>query len=98
MASRTSWAGRTCSVSGTSTGTNGRWRFSQRICTVNGFFDAALVIADEAFDGGEIDAGVGAELGGGFFLAVVEAIDFGPFGPGIIGGAVRAVWGGSRAG
>ncbi len=52
------------------------------------FLHGALGVADEFFHGGEVDAGVGAELGGGLLLAVVELVDLGPLGPGIVGGAV----------
>ena len=69
------------------------WPLSFRshwIWTVMDFLDLALCVADELLGGGEIDARVGAELRGGLFLAVVQAIDLGPFGPGIVRGAVHA--------
>ena len=48
-------------------------------------FDVAIVIADELLAGGEIDSWIGAEARRGFFLAVVELIDFGPLWPRIVG-------------
>ena len=46
-------------------------------------------VAVEFFYRREIHAGIGAEFGGGFFLAVVHLVSLGPFGPGIVGGALE---------
>ena len=53
------------------------------------FFDPAMFVRDEPFGGGEKETGVGAELCGGLFLAVVEPINLGPLGPGIVGRALK---------
>jgi hypothetical protein len=82
--------GRTCSVPGTSLGTN--WPLSLLLpLDLDGdeFLHAARVVADEFLDRGEIDARVGAEFGGGLLLAVIHLVDLGPFGPGIVGGALQ---------
>ena len=47
----------------------------------------AVFIAFKVGGGGEIDAGIVAELGGGLFLAVVHLVGLGPFGPRIVRGA-----------
>ena len=46
-------------------------------------------VADELFHRGEIDAGIGAELGGGLFLTVVHLVGLGPLGPGIVSRALE---------
>jgi hypothetical protein len=51
----------------------------------------AVGIAFEVGGGGEIDAGIVAEFGGGFFLAVVHLVGLGPFGPRIV--AARSMGG-----
>ena len=48
-----------------------------------------MLVAHEFFGGGEVNAGVCAEFGGGLFLAVVKLINFGPFGPRIVGRALE---------
>ena len=50
-------------------------------------FDVAVGVADEFRGGGEINARVAAEFRGGFFLAVIELVNLGPFGPRIVLGA-----------
>lgn len=47
----------------------------------------AVGIFEEAFGLDEIIAWVRALESGGFFLAVIHLVDFGPFGPGVVGGA-----------
>ena len=51
------------------------------------FLEVALFVGDELRGGGEVDARVGAELGGGLFLAVVDLVGLRPFRPGVILGA-----------
>ena len=48
-----------------------------------------MVAAGEFFGGCEINAGIAAEFGGGFLLAVIQPINLGPFRPGIVCGAVH---------
>ena len=48
-----------------------------------------VVVADELLHGGEIDARIGAEFRGGFFLAVVQLVDLRPFRPRIVVGALH---------
>src|SRR5690606_29542147 len=50
--------------------------------------DATGGVGVEFFDGGQVNARVGALAGGGFFLAVVHFEGLGPFGPGVVGGAL----------
>ena len=47
------------------------------------------LIADEFFDGREIDAGIGAEFRGGFLLAIVHLVGLGPLGPWVVGRALE---------
>src|SRR5207237_1169578 len=49
----------------------------------------AVVISGELFHGRKINARVSAKFRCGFFLAVIEAIDLGPFRPGIVFRAVE---------
>ncbi len=49
--------------------------------------DLAVLVALKMGGGGGVGAGILAEHGGGFFLAVVHAVDLGPLGPGVVGGA-----------
>ena len=51
--------------------------------------DVAVFVAVEFRGGGEIDARIVAEFGGGFLLAVVELVNLRPFGPRIVGGAIH---------
>src|SRR4029450_7144072 len=53
------------------------------------FLHLAVVVADEFFDRGQVNARVGSEDSGGFLLAVVEAINFGPLGPWIVAGSIH---------
>jgi len=55
--------------------------------------DVILCVTFEAGGGGQINARIGAEFGLGFFLTVVEFVNLGPFGPGIVGGTFQ---GGTR--
>jgi hypothetical protein len=84
MASSTSWAGITFSVPGTCWGM--KRPFSSlphsNLHRVDGFH-VAVLIALKLGGGGQVGAGIAAEHGGGFFLAVVHAVDLRPFGPGV---------------
>ena len=51
--------------------------------------DVAGAVADELLGGGEIDAGISPELGGGLLLAVVHLVHLGPLGPRVVGGALH---------
>lgn len=53
-----------------------------------GGFDATVVVGDEFLHRGEVSAGVITEACGGFFLTVVDLERLGPFGPGVILGAL----------
>ena len=50
-------------------------------------FDVAVVVAFKLRRGREINARIGAEFRGGFFLAVIQLVNLRPFGPRIVLGA-----------
>jgi hypothetical protein len=53
------------------------------------FLDVALLVAGEFLGGGQIDARVAAEFGGGFLLAVIQLVNLRPFRPRIVLGALQ---------
>ncbi len=60
------------------------------ISTVMHFLDAGLVVADELLAVVRYTRGSAPNRGGRLFLAVIQAVDLRPFGPGIVGGALHA--------
>ena len=52
-------------------------------------FDLAVRVAFKFRRGGQINARVGAEFRGGFFLAVIQLVNLRPFGPRIVLGAFQ---------
>ncbi len=57
------------------------------------FFHMAVLVADESLGGDQVLTGIVAKHRRCFFLAIVEAVHFGPLGPGIVRGPFRGWFG-----